>query len=365
MPVLLYGHQLSTYDVSSVTDYLIEKLEKQKQTIWDHAKSIYDTDKEMYHFMSGYVSALNLHLSRLKGATLRPDSVREAHIKDEPAELTQVLEDLSSDIHNSILDKIAIEKQLNHPDNTESPQAIYDKITSFHPPLNFKVSDIVPQFSYRIKEAYEEAMSNIGANPVSDVPKKKETDENINSVGSDSPKVKETNVDSLAVKLSMENNQKSSTVKRTAPQKEKQLQEEPALSGSLDQFIASAKKAMSTWKNSGEYKKFISDLETLKTAAMALEDPSKFGIDKDILKYRYDTALNRVRKSATAYEEYRLKNRYEDPGKKERGKSLVNSQDRRKLDLVRMTKDDNFPLSAPRMLAEKSLLEKNNASKKM
>lgn len=349
MPLYFNGQELTKEDISLVRNYLTEAIEKQKETIWSHANGLYSTDGEKFDYMASYVSALNEYVEppedddELFDDEVPDDPVTEAVNKAlngaEHVELTDLFQNLSSNIHKSVIRKITEAKE-NHPENAESPQAIYDKITSEHPPLNFKVDDIRPKLSSTIGKTYKTAGTGI-------------------------PTVKETNVNSLAAKLGMENNQKSSTVKRPAPQKEKQLQEEPALTGSLDQFIHSAKKAMSTWKNSGEYKKFISDLETLKAAAMALEDPSKSGMDKDMLQDRYNTALNKVKKSAAAYEEYRLKNRYEDPGKKERGKSLVNSQDRRKLDLVRMAKDDNFPLSAPRMLAEKSLLEKNNASKKM
>ncbi len=137
-------------------------------------------------------------------------------------------------------------------------------------------------------------------------------------------------------------------VSKVIERKKEQLQKQTSLVENLDDFLRSANEAMSVWKNSKQYKAFVKDIENLKEAAQVFERAKYLRVgDSTAAATKYDSLLTKLREDAKAYEDYRLKTRYENPEDKQRGKSLVNDQDKRKLDLVRMVADPTFPDNIP------------------
>ncbi len=120
---------------------------------------------------------------------------------------------------------------------------------------------------------------------------------------------------------------------------------------------------MSVWKNSKQYKAFVKDIEDLKKAARKIEEVKQTRVgNMDDATREYASILGRLRDDAKKYEDYRLKTRYENPEDKQRGKSLVNDQDKRKLDLVRMVAEPTFPDNIPIKLTTRDQIRSHSGN---
>ncbi len=319
---LIHNNQICTVnDQEEIRNYLVDTLTGFLNSLEKTSGLNHSSNREMSAYMSEFATTLNGYIARLKGQTSRDDQVTEAANSPKSVELDTLLDNLYEDIQISVMAKIDDRKK-QYPATLDTSKEIFDSIEGqVFAKLKPDIKEIAPQLS--------------------------------------TSKVKETSANAIASKLGMN----KPIVSKVMERKKEQLQKQTSLVETLDDFLRSANEAMSVWKNSKQYKAFVKDIEDLKKAARKIEEVKQTRVgNMDDATREYASILGRLRDDAKKYEDYRLKTRYEKAEDKVRGKSLVNDQDKRKLDLVRMVAEPTFPDNIPIKLTTRDQIRSHSGN---